>query len=131
MSNFYEEWLSLADDWKEQCAHARISIHEEELEWIETRQDFRAALLCSRRNGFLTPGEIMLGEIPVQRNTGKHSHGEEALYIIKGNGCTVIDGTRYDWEEGSCIFIPFGCAHQHFNLGADTVRYFSVTALTL
>jgi len=73
----------------------------------------------------------MLGEIPLGWNTGKHYHGEEAIYIIRGKGCSVIDGIRYDWEEGSCIFIPFGFTHQHFNLGSDTVRYFSVMALSL
>ena len=131
MDNFYDRWLNVADKWKEQCAAARKYIHEEELEWVKTKQDFRVALLCSRENGFLTPGDIMLAEIPAGRNTGQHYHGEEAIYIIKGTGCTVIDGVRYDWEPGACIFIPFGCSHQHFNLGIDTVRYFSVMAFAL
>jgi len=131
MANFYEGWLRLADDWKEQSSKARKCIHEEELEWMRTRQDYRAALLCSRENGFLTTGDIMLGEIPPKWNTGRHYHGEEAIYILKGQGCSEIDGKRYDWEEGSCLFIPFGLPHQHFNLGEDTARYFSVMALAL
>lgn len=130
MANFYDRWLGASDDWGEQSANARKSIQEEELEWVRTKQDYRVALLCSRSNGFLTPLDIMLGEIPVRWNTGKHYHGEEAIYITKGKGCSVIDGKRYDWEEGSCIFIPFGVVHQHFNLGEDTARYFSVMAFT-
>lgn len=131
MANFYDRWLRLADDRKEQSAKARKYIHEEELEWVRTKQDYRAALLCSRENGFLTTGEIMLGEIPQGWNTGKHYHGEEAIYIVKGKGCSVIDGARYEWEDDSCLFIPFGVPHQHFNLGNDTARYFSVMALAL
>lgn len=131
MENFYDRWLSLADEWKEKSAKARKSIHEEELEWVRTKQDYRAALLCSRENGFLTSGDVMLGEIPPGWNTGKHYHGEEAIYIVKGKGCSVIDGIRYDWEDDSCLFVPFGVVHQHFNLGEDTARYVSVMALAL
>ena len=131
MATFYEKWLRVADEWKEQSAKARKFIHEEDLEWVRTKQDYRAALLCSRDNGFLTAGDIMLGEIPPGWNTGKHYHGEEAIYITAGKGCSVIDGLRYDWEEGSCLFVPFGAVNQHFNLGDDAVRYFSVMALTL
>src|SRR3990172_5569729 len=125
MANFYDRWLSLDDDWNEQTARARKCIQEEDLEWVRTKQDYRAALLCSRDNGFLTAGDIMLGEIPQGWNTGMHYQGEEAIYITKGKGCSVIDGKRYDWEEDSCLFIPFGVVHQHFNLGGDTARYFS------
>jgi gentisate 1,2-dioxygenase len=131
MDNFYDRWLNLADDWKKESNKARKAIQEEELEWVRTKQDYRAALLCSRDNGFLTSGDIMLGEIPPHWNTGKHYHGEEAIYITKGKGCSVIDGVRYDWEEDSCLFIPFGVPHQHFNLGEDTARYFSVMAIAL
>jgi len=131
MGNFYDHWLSAHDEWQRQVAQARKCIHEEELQWVRTRQDYRAALLCSRANGFLTSGDIMLGEIPTRWNTGKHYHGEEAIYIIKGRGCSVIDGKRYDWEQDSCLFIPFGVVHQHFNLGEETVRYFSVMAVAL
>jgi len=129
MANFYDRWLSASDDWKAKSAKARTSIQEEELAWVRTKQDYRAALVCSRDNGFLTSGDVMLGEIPPWWNTGKHYHGEEAIYILKGKGCSVIDGKRYDWEEDSCIFIPFGVVHQHFSLGAETARYFSVMAL--
>ncbi len=129
MVNFYDRWLNLSEDWKAQSAAARKHIHEEELEWVKTRQDYKAALLCSRDNGFLTAGDAIVAEIPPRWNTGKHYHGEEAIYIVKGKGCSVIDGKRYDWEENSCIFIPFGLVHQHFNLGSETARYFSVMAV--
>ncbi len=129
MANFYDRWLSASDDWKEASARARKAIQEEELEWVRTKQDYRAALLCSRDNGFLTSGDAMLGEIPPRWNTGRHYHGEEAIYIVKGKGCSVIDGKRYDWDKDSCIFIPFGVVHQHFNLGDETARYFSVMAV--
>ena len=123
MTNFYDGWLQLADNWNEQSAQAKKHIHEEELQWVRTKQDHRAALLCSRENGFLTSGDIVLGEIPPGCNTGKHYHGEEAIYITQGKGCSVIDGIRYEWEKDSCLFIPFGVVHQHFNTGTVVDRF--------
>ena len=131
MDTFYDEWLRYWDDEQKERAQARNYIHEEELEWVRTKQDFRAALLCSRQNGFITAGEVMLGEIPPGWNTGKHSHGEEGIFIISGEGFSVVDGKRYDWDTGSCLFMPYGSIHQHFNNGDETVRYLSTMSLAL
>lgn len=131
MGTFYDGWLRSWDDEQEERARARKFIHEEEIEWVKTKQDYRAALLCSRENGFVTAGEVMLGEIPKSWHTGKHSHGEEAIFIVDGEGFSVIDRKRYDWDKGSCVFIPFGVAHQHFNSGNNPIRYLSATSLSL
>ncbi len=131
MSNFYDKWLNYWNEEQEERAKARKSIHEEELEWVRTKQDYRAAPLCTRENGFITAGAMMLGEIPEGWNTGKHSHGEEAMFIIDGEGFSVVDDKRYDWDTGSCLFMPYGSIHQHFNSGDRGVRYLSVMELAL
>ncbi len=129
--DFYSKWLNSWDEEREEIAKARKVIHEDELVWVRTRQDYRAALLCSRENGFFTPGDAILAEIPQGWHTGKHSHGEEAIHIVEGQGFSVIDDRRYDWEAGSCLFIPFGAVNQHFNTGNGKVRYLSAMAVTL
>jgi len=131
MSNFYDGWLNLWDEEQEERRRARTFIHEEDLEWVRTKQDHRAVLLCTRENGFTTSGVAMLAEIPKRWNTGKHSHGEEAIYIVEGEGCSVVDDKRYDWEAPSCLFMPYGSVHQHFNIGEGKVRYFSAMAVPL
>ncbi|MBI4331009.1 MAG: cupin domain-containing protein [Chloroflexi bacterium] len=115
----------------EEKEKARTCINEEDLQWVRTRQDWRSALLCARENGFVTSGVAILAEIPQRWHTGSHSHGEEAVYVVQGQGCSVVDGTRYDWSSGSCLFMPYGSSHQHFNLGPETVRYLSAMALPL
>lgn len=131
MGNFYDEWLGFWDVEQEARRKARKFIHEEDIEWVRTKQDYRAALLCSRENGFITAGSAMLAEIPVGWHTGKHSHGEEAIFIVDGAGFSVVDGKRYDWDAGSCLFMPYGSIHQHFNSGDKGVRYLSAMALAL
>lgn len=125
-SNFYEEWLGHWEESEHRRATTRRAIDAEELNWVETRQDAETAELISGRTGFATWGTVtLISRIPVGAKSGEHRHGEEAVYIISGRGCSVVDGRRYDWEEGACLLIPFGAAHQHFNLGDEPVTYLS------
>ncbi len=56
----------------------------------------------------------------IKKHGGKHIHqGGTPLYVLEGKGYSVVDGVRYDWEEGDLIVLPVkpnGCEHQHFNL---------------
>ena len=39
--------------------------------------------------------------------TGKHTHqGGYSLFIVEGNGYTVVDGVRYDWKAGDLVLLP-------------------------
>ena len=131
MSNFYDQWLNYWNEEEEERTKARKCINEEEFEWVRTKQDYRAALVCSRENGFITPGAVVLAVIPEGWHTGKRANGEEAIYIISGKGFTVVDNKRYDWEAGSCLFMPYGAIHQHFNSGEEEVRYLSAMQIGL
>jgi quercetin dioxygenase-like cupin family protein len=123
---FYDEWLGAWDESERMRAQARRVISAEELDGVATPQDAWTAELISRRTGFATWGTVTLvAEIPVGAKTGLHRHGEEAVHIVSGRGCTVMDGRRYPWEAGATLLIPFGAAHQHFNLGDEPVRYLS------
>jgi quercetin dioxygenase-like cupin family protein len=123
---FYDEWLGYWDQSQQRRAVSRRVIHSEELGWVETRQDASCAELISHRTGFANWGTVtMIARIPVGMRTGRHRHGEEAIFIVSGRGCSVVDGRRYDWEVGACLHIPFGSVHQHFNLGDEPVEYLS------
>jgi hypothetical protein len=56
-------------------------------------------------------------------HSGQHVHqGGLGIFVLEGKGYTVVDGVRYDWEEGDLIILPIkagGCEHQHFNLDPD------------
>jgi len=127
VTNFYDNWLGMWDRAEEERRLARKNIHEEELEWVETRQDARAALMVAPETGFRTWGTVtMIAEIPPHAHSGAHKHGEEAVLIVEGEGYSVVDNVRYDWKKHSLVAIPFGAVHQHFNTGETTARYLSV-----
>jgi hypothetical protein len=55
----------------------------------------------------------------IRRHSGMHRHqGGVALFVLEGEGYTVVDGERIDWEAGDLILLPpkpGGVDHQHFN----------------
>ena len=86
--------------------------------------------MAAPENGFATWGsEYIISEIPPGWHSGKHEHGEEAIYIVEGEGFSIVNGVKYEWGKDSCLWMPFGSQHQHFNTGTTPVRYFSAMAL--
>jgi gentisate 1,2-dioxygenase len=130
--NFYDRWLGLWGDSENERARSRKVIHLSELDWVQTPQDAKVALMVSRETGFRTWGsETLRAEIPVGWHTGKHKHGEETIHIVEGTGFSTVDGLRYDWNKGSTLAIPFGATHQHFNTGDTPAVYVSAMSVAL
>ena len=48
--------------------------------------------------------------------------GAEAIvYVLSGFGYSIVEGQRFDWQAGDCIFVKPGQWHQHFNSSPDQV----------
>jgi quercetin dioxygenase-like cupin family protein len=132
VSTFYDAWLTAWDEGVERRRMAPKVTHEADILWMETVQDHRVGLLIAPELGFPTWGsETLVAEIPPGCHTGRHSHGEEAIHIVRGTGFSVIDDVRYDWRAGSTLVVPFGSVHQHFNDGDETCRYLSAMSVHL
>jgi gentisate 1,2-dioxygenase len=59
-------------------------------------------------------------EIPAGGRSGKQrTQGGRMHYVMEGQGYTVIDGIKHEWEQGDIVLIPIkpsgGTEHQHFN----------------
>ncbi|MGE3150519.1 MAG: cupin domain-containing protein [Pseudorhodoplanes sp.] len=107
----------------------RIVIKKEEMVWED---DFfvRSALVISSMTGFkMRTLHSFIGEILPGGKTGKHRHTSEAIMLgLAGKGYTVIEGKRYDWNEGDAIVMPAMAWHQHFNASDDTTfRYYATS----
>ena len=83
----------------------------------------RTALLVDRSLGYRTTGlSIALFQIPPGAKQANHRHpGEALLYIVEGEGHSVIDGVRYDWRAGDAPIVNQYVWHQHFNSSPDKV----------
>ncbi|MFQ5540479.1 MAG: cupin domain-containing protein, partial [Candidatus Binatia bacterium] len=96
------------------------------LDWVRTRQDCKAALMIAPETGYPTGGSLLMrAEIPVGWHTGKHIHGEEAIYVERGEGFLLLDDMRFDFRRGTVFHIPYRSTHQLFNTSNEPVSYLS------
>lgn len=55
----------------------------------------------------------------IHTHSGKHTHqGGLVIFILDGEGYTVVDGEKAEWKKGDLILLPIkpgGVEHQHFN----------------
>ncbi len=121
--DFYQSIYELNEKKRARANEGKIVIKGNEHPWETTRQ----AILKHFLHPFITDtalGGWLFFIQDIRTRSGKHRHqGGLALYVIEGKGWTVVDGVRYDWEEGDLILLPVkprGCEHQHFNAEPGT-----------
>ena len=132
MADFYSAWLANSERIEKAVGEAPRVARGKELNWIRTRQDHKAALMIAPETGFPTGGSLLMkAEIPIGCHTGKHVHGEEAIYIERGQGFLLLDGERFDFQKGTIFHIPYRALHQLFNTGNEPVVYISGLAWPL
>ncbi|MCP5004357.1 MAG: cupin domain-containing protein [Planctomycetes bacterium] len=57
-----------------------------------------------------------VGIVVAGGTSGNHRHYYESLiYIISGNGYSVVEGNKVEWEASDALHIPPWAWHQHFN----------------
>ncbi len=69
----------------------------------------------------LRPGEV----------TKTHRHNYSVVYhAFRGSGATVIDGKKFEWQQGDCFVVPLWSWHSHQNQSkSDEAILFSVSDL--
>jgi quercetin dioxygenase-like cupin family protein len=132
MQDFYAAWLEASQLSGKRVDEAPRVARSRELRWVRTRQDCKAALMIAPETGFPTGGSLLMkAEIPAGWHTGRHSHGEEAIYIESGEGFLIVDDQRYDFHRGTIFHVPYRSPHQLFNVGRVPVVYISGLAWPL
>lgn len=132
MADFYSAWLANSERIEKAVGEAPRVARGKELNWVRTRQDHKAALMIAPETGFPTGGSLLMkAEIPIGCHTGKHVHGEEAIYIERGQGFLLLDGERFDFQKGTIFHIPYRASHQLFNTDNEPVVYISGLAWPL
>jgi len=128
----YMEQVSFAKEELKRREEAPVHIPREKIDrefhghnWVllvDPRIGFNSRIIRFWINGF-PPGE--------ENNEWKtlgHRHTVEAvIYIVKGHGYSIIDGVRYDWEEGDFMCVPVFAWHRHVNLSNEDMVYVAST----
>ncbi|MBI2849184.1 MAG: cupin domain-containing protein [Chloroflexi bacterium] len=119
---FYESRRKLwADRW-DRAETGKVVIRGKEQPWLQGRQGFVRYYLDPTVPGPAVWNWLMFIH-KIRAHSGRHIHqGGIALFVLEGKGYTVVDGHRFDWEEGDLILLPIkphGCEHQHFNVDPE------------
>ena len=119
----YDKIMRFQQGLRDRSLSGRIVIKGSETPLEETRQGF-LKYYCSREvseDTALKDWSVFMHDI--RRHSGKHRHqGGLAIFVLEGEGYTIVNGERIDWEAGDLILLPImpdGCEHQHFNRYTD------------
>jgi mannose-6-phosphate isomerase-like protein (cupin superfamily) len=130
--DFYAGWLAQSEANDQAVNHSPVVGHGRDATWIGTPNEDRIAMLIGPQVGFPTQGtNLCKVVVPVGRHTGRHRHGEEAIHVLSGEGCIVVDGRRYDVHAGTTVHVPYMSDHQVFNTGSSDIEYVSASAMDL
>jgi hypothetical protein len=120
----YEEIVAHQKAERERSFTGRVVIRGEEMPWSMSRQALvKHYSWPSRYAGGGPPIDVLddwnVFVQDIRVHSGKHRHqGGLVIYIIEGEGYSVVEGERHDWEAGDLLLLPVkpgGVEHQHFN----------------
>lgn len=79
-----------------------------------------------------TTVSFSVGELEPSAAASNHRHAYESLlFILEGEGWSIIEGERVEWAAGDAIYVPPWNWHQHFASDRGRVRYLTGTNLPL
>lgn len=75
---------------------------------------------------------LSIGELAPGASTSNHRHAYESLiYVISGEGHTLMEGKQYTWRAGDALYVPPWCWHQHVAASHSSVQYLTATNMPL
>jgi quercetin dioxygenase-like cupin family protein len=60
---------------------------------------------------------MTIGGLLPSGSSNRHRHTYETiLYVLEGQGYTLVEDRRVDWQAGDAVYIPVWAWHHHVNL---------------
>ena len=109
----------------------RVVCKKGEAKWLIEQNGSKIARLISPENGFdIRSHNLAIVEVPPGGKGPLHRHGDAAIFILSGKGYAIVDGKRYDYEEGDAALMPAWVWHQQFNASPDNpLRFLAAQAV--
>lgn len=108
---------------EKQRLEARVMLKAEEavIQRSEHKGDWKVGLIDEYLGFDNRILAMYVHQMPPASHTETHKHGEAIVYVLSGRGYSIVEGERYDWKAGDCIFVQPGIWHQHFNSDPEAV----------
>ena len=90
------------------------------------------AQLADQSTGFDTRTvDMAIQAMPPMGSNETHIHGEAIVYMLAGKGYVLVNGEKYDLEEGDCVFVHSGDVHQFWSTsGPDETPFTQMRILS-
>ena len=123
----YERVIAFEKAERRRSHEGQVVIHGRDVEWHQGRQALIKPYMYPSKYTKRPPETALDSWIVFQNHikvhSGRHRHqGGLVIYVLEGEGYTVVDGERHDWEAGDLLLLPIqegGVEHQHFNKDDD------------
>jgi gentisate 1,2-dioxygenase len=118
----YEQFMQLRREFHERQTVGKVVIKAADREVQQNRQG-RILYYLNPLQYKDTPLQDWIVFInDIRTHSGKHRHqGGLVIYVLEGEGYSIVDGERIDWKKGDLLLLPIkpkGVEHQHFNTQA-------------
>ncbi len=122
--NLWDELIELRDRQRGEKDKSVWLIKGKDLPWENNRQGImRWYLHPLVRSTCMFNLMIYVQEIPPDGRSGRLLHqGNAVLYILAGQGYTLMDGQKFHWSKNDVLQLPLrtkGIVVQHFNTDPD------------
>jgi hypothetical protein len=121
--DFYDQLINDMRDERDRQYRGQIVVRSKEEPWVMTRQALVKYFMWPSRHSS-APQRTALDDWivfvqDIKQHSGKHRHqGGLVIFILEGEGYSIVEGERHDWEAGDLLLLPLkpgGVEHQHFN----------------
>lgn len=118
--NWYDELIRLRDEERKRIENSTMLVKGKDLPLELNPQGLMKWYMHPANDETAHKALIIcVQEIPPNSKSGKQKYqGGMVIYVIHGQGYTVIDGKEYPWKEADIIQLPLrpdGVIFQHFN----------------
>lgn len=122
--NLWEEILQLRDQQRKDQEKAVWLIKGKDLPWENNKQGImRWYMHPLLRTPCINTMKIFVQELPPGGRSGRlHHPGNQVIFILEGQGYTVLDGQKHHWSKNDVVQLPLrikGVTVQHFNTDPD------------
>jgi quercetin dioxygenase-like cupin family protein len=67
---------------------------------------------------------LTIGGLAPGQSTNRHRHTYETIiYVLEGEGFTMVEDRKVTWRAGDAVYIPTWAWHQHTCTGERACRY--------
>lgn len=120
MDTVLDQLLALRDRQREFSLKGAGLISGDELPWeLNAQGKMKWYMHPFLQNQVFNSFMFYMQEIPPGSRSGRQRHqGNQVIHILSGQGYTLIDGVRHEWEAGDVVQLPLrpkGVVFQHFN----------------